>query len=157
MINLKSNLSVYLEKTINKETLIQKLKIEAEIALSWISSKNIKILTQFGPHGPSNMKPVFVARSIKSPSVVRKIGKNQEHIRFQILEKETSKKINVIGFGMGKHYTKLISSTEFDCAFTIEEKLLEWYKVYTIAGKRSEISRWVLSHYFSQNYVWVVM
>ena len=111
-----------------KETMPEKLrspelKIDAEISLAEISPKMIRIIDQFGPFGPKNMKPVFVARSLKDNGYGRTVGADDAHLKLSIVSGIHKEIFNAIGFGLGKNYEQIKDGQLFDAVFTIEENV----------------------------------
>ena len=56
----KENFEEVVKNTIPKGLLQPEIKIDAVVELSEITPKFYRILKQFGPFGPKNMKPIFV-------------------------------------------------------------------------------------------------
>jgi single-stranded-DNA-specific exonuclease len=116
--------------TIKEESLHQEIEIESEISLNEFNSKFYRILKQFAPFGPENMKPVFLARNVQLASEVKIIGKNNaNHLKFSVVQ-NSSYLFDCIAFGLGQYKTLLESSEYFDICFTIEENT--WREKTTI-------------------------
>ena len=112
------------EKTVSESLtdrdLIPTLNVDMEIELDQIIDKNVRILSQFAPFGPDNMRPVFFARNLRKIRFIRQMGANGEHIKFNIMQ-GNSKSIAVIGFNFGHLYDQLKKSSPFSMAFSIEQ------------------------------------
>lgn len=115
-----------------KETLPEKLKtpeivIDAEVDLIDLNSKFYRILSQFAPFGPANMKPVFKSTALRDNGYGKRIGKVEkegdlpEHLRLNIVYGADDKTYNAIGFGMGEKLEQLQNAETFEAAFTLEE------------------------------------
>ncbi|MDO6738128.1 single-stranded-DNA-specific exonuclease RecJ [Wenyingzhuangia sp. 2_MG-2023] len=115
-----------------KETLPEKLKtpeivIDAEVDLIDLNSKFYRILSQFAPFGPANMKPVFKATALRDNGYGKRIGKVEkegdlpEHLRLNIVYGADDKTYNAIGFGMGDKLEQLQNAETFEATFTLEE------------------------------------
>ena len=52
---------------LTEDLLTPEIKIDAEVQLSDLTPKFIRVLTQFAPFGPENMRPVFAARGVEVP------------------------------------------------------------------------------------------
>jgi len=72
------------------------LKIDAEIGFSDLTPRFFKVLKEFAPYGPGNMRPVFLTRKVEAGSA-RIVGKN--HLRFRVKQDGTT--IDAIGFNLG--------------------------------------------------------
>ncbi len=83
--------------------------------------KLMRILRQFEPHGPGNMKPVFMARNVYSTDVRLLKG---EHLKLKVTQPEHDLVIDAIGFGQAHHEEHVASGVPFDLAFTLEVN--EW-------------------------------
>jgi len=105
--------------SIPKELLIKEIRIDQEIELSEISPKFYRILKQFEPFGPKNMKPVFLAKGLKDTGYCKKVGADGDHLKLCVVSNGT--KFNAIGFNLGKWQTEINKGQLFDLIFTIEE------------------------------------
>jgi single-stranded-DNA-specific exonuclease len=96
------------------------LTIDAELDLSKIDLKFWKILNQFEPFGPQNLRPVFVSRSLRvvgTPSVV-----GNGHLKMRVAQ-NGSAPFDVIGFNMHEHLplVREANGTGIDIAYVLEE------------------------------------
>lgn len=109
------------EETIPKELLIPEITIDADLFLSDITPKFNRIIKQFGPFGPKNMKPVFKATGLRDNGYGKKVGKEGEHLKLNIISGADQKTYNAIGFGLGDKFNEINNGNSFDAVFTIEE------------------------------------
>ncbi len=109
------------KNSIPKELLTPEITIDAEIYLSNITPKFYRIIEQFGPFGPQNMKPVFMARGLRDNGYGKKVGGNEEHLKLSIISGADDKTYNAIGFGLGDKFDLINNGKPFDAVFTIEE------------------------------------
>jgi single-stranded-DNA-specific exonuclease len=94
------------------------LRIDVEIALTDLSARFIRILKEFAPFGPSNMRPTFLARNLEVAGTPRIVGKN--HLRFRV--RQNGMVFDAIGFGLGEYITRVSGGRKgLECVFTIEE------------------------------------
>jgi single-stranded-DNA-specific exonuclease len=106
------------DQALTGELLTPELKIDAEISLSDISPKFIRILQQFAPFGPENMRPVFAVRDVGIIGTPRIVGKN--HLKFKV--KKGTFVIDAIGFNLGHLRDKIRPGmTGVDLAFSLDE------------------------------------
>ncbi len=96
------------------------LMIDAEIPFSEITPRFWKLLKQFEPYGPNNLKPVFVSRNIKIAGRLTIVG--QGHLKMRISQNRSTP-IETIGFNMKKFAEPLrkAGSAPVDIAYAIEE------------------------------------
>ncbi len=103
------------------------ITIAAEVDLVDLTPKFYRILAQFAPFGPVNMKPVFKATGLRDNGFGKRIGKvaNEndlpEHLRLHIVYGADKKTYNAIGFGMGNKLEAITEAESFDAVFTLEE------------------------------------
>lgn len=106
--------------TIQPDSLVPELLIDAPISFSEINPTFYSILTQMEPFGPENMRPVFVAKNV-SDTGFSKIVKDL-HIRFVVRQQNIT--FSGIGFNLAEKFAILQSGKPFDIVFTIDEN--EW-------------------------------
>ena len=113
-------------ETIDPDLLIPEVTINAEIDLKDITPAFYKILKQFGPFGPGNMRPVFVSRGVKDAGYSKVVG--EKHLKLHVTQ-NGKYKMNGIAFGLGhmhEHikYNGPVASPVFDMCYCIG--LNEW-------------------------------
>lgn len=108
------------EQTIHPDLLIPEISIDAEIELSDINERLIRILNQFEPFGPQNMTPVFMAKGLKDTGYGKTIGQNNEHLKL-FVKQNGREGFGVIGFGLGNKLELTKNKNSFDIAFCIDE------------------------------------
>ena len=96
------------------------LTIDAELSLTEITQRFWKLLKQFEPYGPNNLKPVFVSRNIDLNTRPMIVG--QGHLKMRISQ-NGAPPFEAIGFNMEKYAEPLrkAGSAPIDIAYTIEE------------------------------------
>lgn len=97
------------------------LEIECELDLENVDIKFWKVLSQFEPFGPGNMRPVFVSRDVcikSGPTIVGKGG----HLKMRVCQKNSAS-FDVIGFNMHKYEPLLrnCDNDKIDIAYVLEE------------------------------------
>jgi single-stranded-DNA-specific exonuclease len=102
---------------LTEDLLIPEIKIDAEIQLSDLTPKFIRVLNQFAPFGPDNMRPVFAARSVEVLGQPRIVGKN--HLRFKV--RSNTHVVDAIGFNLGHLLSRVKSGSKVDVAFSLDE------------------------------------
>lgn len=118
----KAKFEEVVKSTIAPELLTPVLTYDAEIQFEDITPKFIRILKQFAPFGPRNMKPTFVSRTIKTTGFVKALGEEEAHLKANLVQ--NGRVISAIGFGLGEKIELMQGETSFDIIYTIEEN--EW-------------------------------
>jgi single-stranded-DNA-specific exonuclease len=113
-------LNSIIKEKLTAEDILPEIKIDSKISLSELSPKFIRILEQFAPFGPGNMRPVFMAENIKLGNYPRIVGTN--HLIASLKQDGCDKVFDSIGFNMGE-YLDLLDKDEslLDIVFTIEK------------------------------------
>jgi len=120
-LNFKELFEKVVKESIPPDLLIPEISIDAELFLSDITPKFNRIIKQFGPFGPKNMKPVFKASGLRDNGYGKKVGKEEDHLKLNIISGADQKTYNAIGFGLGKKYDEINNGKSFQAVFTIEE------------------------------------
>ena len=97
------------------------LDINAFITFSEITPTFVSTLRKFNPFGPGNVKPVFCARNVMDFGTSKLVGKNLEHIKFELVDDTSGKVFNGIAFNMAEHFEYIHARKPFDICFTIED------------------------------------
>jgi len=96
------------------------LLIDEKITLAEITPKFIRILDEFAPFGPGNMRPLFLAENVEFVYSPRIVGAN--HIVTAVKQNGSDRVFDAIGFNLGS-FVSLIDKDKnlIDIAFTIEK------------------------------------
>ncbi|MFO7878576.1 MAG: single-stranded-DNA-specific exonuclease RecJ [Bacteroidota bacterium] len=114
----------FVEKNITPQQLIPSIDADLEIEVKHITPRFFRILKQFAPFGPDNMKPVFISRHVYDNGSARQVGKNKEHLKLKVIQHlGDNLSIDAIGFGFGKYYDDIKDFKPFDICYTIEENV----------------------------------
>ena len=108
------------QETIHPDLLIPEILIDAEMDLTDINPKLIRLLNQFEPFGPENMTPVFVTKNVVDTGYGKAIGHQEEHLKL-FVKQNNSEGFGVIGFGLGKKLKLTQNHQPFEIAFCIDE------------------------------------
>lgn len=101
---------------------IESIDVEAKIQLSDITPKFYRLLKQFAPFGPHNMLPVFVTENVLDSGTSRPVGKNQEHLKLDLIEPTSnSSQFSAIAFNMAHHYPAIKQGMPFDICYSLAE------------------------------------
>ncbi len=113
-------------ETVVNSTLPQALRtpeimIDTELNLSEITPKFNRVLKQFAPFGPQNMKPVFLASGLRDNGYGKKVGADKKHLKLSIIEGVNQKTYNAIGFNLGAKHHLIQKGNSFKAVFNVEE------------------------------------
>lgn len=112
--------------SIDPKLLIPEEKIDLELSFGDIFGKEEnrlkipklkRILRQFEPHGPENMKPVFVSTNVFSTDL--RVLKDA-HLKLSVTQPETDVVLEAIAFNQAEKEDDVASGVPFDLAYTLE-------------------------------------
>lgn len=112
-------------ETIDEELLTPEILIDAELDFSGISPKFYRILKQFAPFGPGNMRPVFVTMDVKDAGYSKKVGEEGAHLKLDVMQpNKGGYGLSGIAFNLGEHYESISREGElFDIVYTVDENV----------------------------------
>lgn len=112
----------FVAKNITQEQLAPQIDIDAEVKFSDLTPKFFRILKQFNPFGPGNMKPIFCTRRVFDyEGNSRPVGKGQEHLKMELVDASCENVMNGIAFRMSDFNEQLKALNPLDICYTIEE------------------------------------
>jgi single-stranded-DNA-specific exonuclease len=106
------------EQTMVSDQLIPEINISSILPLKEVSATFYKILRQFAPFGPDNMRPVFIATDIAEQGLTR-LSRNEQHLLFSIKVND-GQFVQGVGFSMGSFYVD-IRYKNFDMCYVLDE------------------------------------
>ncbi len=95
----KKQFNKIVKESLTEEELLPELNIDSKLKFSEITPKFLRILEQFTPYGPKNMRPVFLAEKVQAAFPPRIVGKN--HLLVSFKQDGENKVFDAIGFGLG--------------------------------------------------------
>ncbi|MFY0697523.1 MAG: single-stranded-DNA-specific exonuclease RecJ [Balneola sp.] len=93
------------------------LQIDTELPLEDIDMKFWKLLNQFEPFGPHNLRPIFASRKVEAVGVPTIVGNG--HLKMKV-KQGNSGVFDAIGFNMHE-YLPFVRKDNFDMAYVVEE------------------------------------
>ncbi len=111
----------WVEEHITPVQQTQHLDIDMEVKFREVTPRLFRNLKPLAPFGPGNSKPLFVARRIKDQGNSRLVGRDNEHIRLEMIDPETNFSHNGIAFNLADKLDIIKSGKPFDIVFSIEE------------------------------------
>ena len=94
------------------------IMVDSKLMLKDIDMKFWKLLAQFKPFGPSNLRPVFVSEDVSVVGIASVVGNG--HLKMKV-KQEGSGVFNTIGFNMHEFMPQVRSVEKFDIAYVLEE------------------------------------
>ncbi|MCD4793877.1 MAG: single-stranded-DNA-specific exonuclease RecJ [Bacteroidales bacterium] len=111
----------YVSEHITEEQLIPVVLVDTEINFSDIDRKFYNVMRQMAPFGPENMSPVFLTRNVRDTGASKKVGKNMEHLKLEMVD-DDGIVFSGIAFSMAPDYFKKISEKEkFSICYSIDK------------------------------------
>ncbi len=99
------------------------LEIEIDADFKDITKKLHNDLKKLAPHGPDNPKPLFCTRNVYDYGTSKVVGRQQEHIKLELVDSHSSNVLNGIAFGQSAAARYIKSKRSFDIVYTIEDNI----------------------------------
>ena len=97
------------------------IDIDAEIDFKEITPRCYADLKKFNPFGPDNHKPVFCTHNVYDYGTSKVVGRDQEHIKLELVDNKSNNVMNGIAFGQSSQVRYIKTKRSFDICYTIEE------------------------------------
>ncbi len=139
----KSRFNKIVKETLLEENLLPEIHIDSKLKLSEITPKFLKILSQFSPFGPGNMRPVFLSEDVNIVGSPRIVGTN--HLILAFKQEGCEKVFDAIGFNMGDYCDSLLEeNSQIDIVYTIDKtskdgRVFPQFKLKDIRTKSEEL------------------
>ena len=117
----RRRLTEYVEEHIHDEQVTPTMDIDCELMFEDINSDFLRCMKQFNPFGPENQKPVFITRNVLDFGTSKLVGRNNEHIKLEMVDNRSKRIMNGIAFGMARFFEPIKARKPFDICYTIEE------------------------------------
>ena len=115
----------YVAEHIAPEQTEAMLNIDAMIDFKDITKQLHSDLKKFSPFGPCNSKPVFCTQNVYDYGTSKVVGREQEHIKLELVDSKSSTVMNGIAFGQSAAARYIKSRRSFDIAYTIEDNIFK--------------------------------
>jgi single-stranded-DNA-specific exonuclease len=135
--NFKNAFEKVVQETIHPDLLTPEILYDAEIELSEINPKLMRLLKQFEPFGPENMTPLFLAKGLTDSGYAKTLGSDNEHLKV-FVKQGNSESFGAIGFGLGNKLDLVANKNKFDSIFSLEEN--EWKDTVTLQLQLRDIN-----------------
>lgn len=111
----------YVAENIQEDQTYPQIEIDATLEFKDITPKFFRVLKQFGPFGPGNMKPIFESKNVYDYGSSRLVGKEQEHLKLELIDNSSENVMNGIAFRMYEFNDHLKALNPLDICYTLEE------------------------------------
>ena len=119
----KERIQQYVATHIGEQQTQPRLTIDNVVDFKDVNKRLLHDLKRFAPFGPGNQKPVFATRGVYDFGTSKVVGRNQEHIKLELVDSKSPTVINGIAFGQAPAARYIKSRQSFDIAYTIEENI----------------------------------
>ena len=111
----------YVSENILENQTYPQIDIDAVLKFNDITPKFFRVLKQFAPFGPGNMKPIFASKKVLDFGTSRLVGKEQEHLKLELIDTSSENVMNGIAFRMHEYNAHLKALNPLDICYTLEE------------------------------------
>ncbi len=128
--NFKNAFEKVVSETIPPDLLTPEISIDAEINLTNINERLVRLLNQFEPFGPQNMTPTFMTKNLKDTGYAKQLGKDEEHLKLFVKQSDSvglatldsaAPRVGAIGFGLGNKLELVKNQKSFEAVYCIDE------------------------------------
>lgn len=117
----KRRFEEYVQKNILHEQTLPNIDIDAVIGFQDITHKLFMDMKRFQPFGPDNKKPVFCSEHVYDYGTSKVVGREQEHIKLELVDNKSNKIMNGIAFGQSSQARYIKTKQSFDIVYTLED------------------------------------
>ena len=119
----------YVDSHIMPEQTEATLHIDELLDFKDITKKLHHDLKKFAPFGPGNQKPRFCTTGVYDYGTSKVVGREQEHIKLELIDSKSSNVVNGIAFGQSASARYIKSKRRFDIAYTIEDNVFRHHAI----------------------------
>ena len=96
---------------------------DTEIQFDDISFALYQSLQPLEPHGPENLRPVFLSKNIKNARFTKLVGTHAEHLQLHLKQVGNVSEMKGIAFKMGAWVFPILEGKEIDLLFQLNENV----------------------------------
>ena len=111
----------YVADHINQEQTSPSIDVDAVITFRDINRKFQNDLKRMRPYGPDNRKPIFCTQQVYDYGTSKVVGRNQEHIKLELVDSNSNNVMNGIAFGQSSEARYIKTKRAFDIVYSVEE------------------------------------
>lgn len=120
----KARFEEVVSQNCDERLLVPEVRIDTEINLDQITPKFYRILKQFAPFGPGNMRPTFMTKNLVDTGYGKNVGADETHLKVTVTQNGRGTRIGGIGFNLGHKYELITNQKPFMAAYALDEN--EW-------------------------------
>ena len=110
--------NIAVEELMSEEIRTPEIRVDSEITLGELTPRFLRILKEFAPFGPGNMRPLFLVRNVELMGIPRMVGK--DHLRFRV--RQNGNTLDAIGFGLASLIDEVRENAKgLDIVFSVDE------------------------------------
>ena len=125
VVEFRNRFQKYVDEHIQPEQTEAMLDIDARIDFKDITKRLHSDLKRFAPFGPGNPKPLFCTEGVYDFGTSKVVGREQEHIKLELIDSKSSNVMNGIAFGQSASARYIKSRRSFDITYTIEDNVFK--------------------------------
>ncbi|WP_094549810.1 single-stranded-DNA-specific exonuclease RecJ [Rubricoccus marinus] len=122
---LRERLQPAVEGALEVDGLVPEIELDSTLDLRDVTTRFWRVLQQFGPHGPDNLRPIFWGQNLRIVGQPTKVGHEKQHLRFRVAQLDGGPTFPVIGFNLGDRYDAALASIRrgrpMEVAFQLDE------------------------------------
>jgi len=96
---------------------------DTEIQFDQIDFKLYESLQPLEPHGPENMRPVFLSKNIKNARFTKLVGAHADHLQLHVKQAGNVSEMKGIAFKMADWVFPILEGKEIDLLFQLNENV----------------------------------
>ena len=97
--DFRTKFNQIVKETLGEKEFLPEVHIDSSLKFSDLTPKFFRIIDQFAPFGPGNMRPVFLAENLSIEGKPRFVGNN--HLILNLKQADSDRVLDCIGFNMG--------------------------------------------------------
>jgi len=118
--DFRTKFNQIVKETLGEKEFLPEVHIDSLLKFSDLTPKFFRIIDQFAPFGPGNMRPVFLAENLSVEGKPRFVGNN--HLILNLKQADSDRVLDCIGFNMGAMCEVLISNhASIEAVFSIDK------------------------------------
>ena len=98
--DFRSKFNQIVRETLGEKAFLPEVHIDTKLQFSDLTPKFFRVIDQFAPFGPGNMRPVFLAENLHVEGKPRFVGNN--HLIINLKQNGSDRVLDSIGFNMGE-------------------------------------------------------
>lgn len=125
----RDRFQAYVDEHIEPELTEASINVDAMIDFKDITKRMHNDLKRFAPFGPANPKPIFCTLGVYDYGTSKVVGREQEHIKLELVDSKSSNVVNGIAFGQSASARYIKSKRSFDIVYSIEDNVFKHNQV----------------------------